>query len=136
MGFFKNVVQINNAAKALDSLTQVPGSCETRLRNRRQRRSWCLREAHPPAPARPPRGWHRCSNGSGHAGAPWALHEGERYGRISTDLREQTNLIRSHTAWYRDSRVSVCLGTDTSSGCPYSTAPEDGLDGRDFLSRK
>lgn len=47
-----------------------------------------------------------------------------------------TNLIRSKTAWYKDSRVSLCLGTEISSGCPYSTAPEEVLDDRDFLSLK
>lgn len=47
-----------------------------------------------------------------------------------------TNLIRSQTAWYKDSRVSLCLGTETSSGCPYSSAPEEVLDGLDFFSLK
>lgn len=87
----------------------------------------------PTAPARPSQGLARRSSRK-RAGR-------ERHDCVCAHLRNKravvwTNLIRSHTARYKDSRVSVCLGTDTSSGCPYSTAPGEGLDGRDFLSLK
>lgn len=77
------------------------------------------------------------------AGPHWHSAGGSRCDYwTSLDVREPangippTNLMRSQTAWYKDSRVSLCLGTETSSGCPYSTAPVEVLDGLDFLSLK
>lgn len=92
----------------------------------------------------PPKGQHNgISERREHSGATLALCRGQSLQLLDlSDVREPangippTNLMRSQTAWYKDSRVSLCLGTETSSGCPYSTAPVEVLDGLDFLSLK
>ena len=92
----------------------------------------------------PPKGHHDgISERREHSRATLALCRGQSLRLLDiSDVREPangippTNLMRSQTAWYKDSRVSLCLGTETSSGCPYSTAPVEVLDGLDFLSLK